>query len=303
MRIASPLPLLTALTLLVSALLSPSQPKPVTPLSDPPAFSAWLVTPPPAPLCPGDRVAISILSMETTHMLPVNGYPMNILQSSPAIGHLDPVSKVVVNGAADFVYIAEDGAANGTQTDVLTFRIGGYPTGLTVPITVYGSCDYKLTLLMEQHIQQETNYLNSVLNGELTLKRATGQAHGEGTDEVYLEMGDDNPVFVCKLEPPIQGSGTFQSDATFNPVTPGVETMNFDLIFDSMKVNSAVLRCNNVIGDMNINAEVPFDVGSWDPDELQLQGLVVTLNNGSGSTEVSYKTMHGHVTIQREVHP
>ena len=107
------------------------------------------------------------------------------------------------------------------MTDTLTFRIGGYPTGLSVPVTVYGSCDYRLTLLMEQHIQQDTNYLDAVVNGELVLKRAgtgiTSQAHGEGNDDVFLDMGDDNKVFVCQLAPPMQGSGTFQADATFNP--------------------------------------------------------------------------------------
>jgi hypothetical protein len=294
--------MLVLVPLLLSGFSSAAQPEAASSYSDP-SFSAWLLTPTPAPLCPGDRVAISIMSQETTHMVPVNGYPMNILQSSPAIGHLDPVSKVVVNGGANFVYIAEDGAAHGTETDVLTFNIGGFPTGLVVPVTVYGSCDYKLTLLMEQHIQQDTNYLNSVMNGELTLKRATGQAHGEGSDDVYLDMGGDTVAFICALEPPIQGTGTFQSDATFNSVAPGVETMTFDLIFDSVKLNSAVLRCNSIIGDMNIKAEYPFDVGAWDPDEMGLQGLTVTLNNGSGSTPVSYKTMRGQVTIQREVHP
>ena len=302
MRVRPSFWMLVLVPLLLSGFSSAAQPEAASSYSDP-SFSAWLLTPTPAPLCPGDRVAISIMSQETTHMVPVNGYPMNILQSSPAIGHLDPVSKVVVNGGANFVYIAEDGAAHGTETDVLTFNIGGFPTGLVVPVTVYGSCDYKLTLLMEQHIQQDTNYLNSVMNGELTLKRATGQAHGEGSDDVYLDMGGDTVAFVCLLEPPIQGTGTFQSDATFNSVAPGVETMTFDLIFDSVKLNSAVLRCNSIIGDMNIKAEYPFDVGAWDPDEMGLQGLTVTLNNGSGSTPVSYKTMRGQVTIQREVHP
>jgi len=306
--LASPsLSLLILVALLSSGFSQPAQPALTVHLSDPPTFSAWLVTPPPEPLCPGDRAAISVRALETTRMLPVNGYPMNITQSSPAIGHLDPVSKVVVNGAADFIYTAEDGAAHGTQTDVLTFRIGGYPTGLSVPITIYGSCDYKLTLLMEQHIQQETAFLNAVINGELTLQRAgtgiTSQAHGEGSDDVYLDMGDNTKVFICQLDPPIQGSGTFQSDATFNPVAPGVESMSFDLIFDGVKLNSSTLRCNDIIGEMNIKAEYPFDVGTWDPDEMELQGLSVTLHQGSGSVPVSYKTMHGQVTIQREVHP
>ena len=243
------------------------------------------------------------MALETTHKVPVNGYPMNIIQTSPAIGYLEPISKVVVNGVADFIYIARDGAEHGTETDVLTFNIGGYSTGLAVPITIYGSCDYKLTLLMEQHIQQETTYIDSVINGTLTLKRVTGQAHGEGTDDVYLDMGDNSPVFVCLLDPPIQGSSTFQSDATFNPVVPGVETMYFDLIFDGVNLNSADLRCDSIIGEMKVHAEYPFDVGTWDPDEMGLQNLSVTLNNGSGSTAVSYKTMRGQVTIQREVHP
>jgi hypothetical protein len=303
MRTFSSISLLVLMALLLSGFSSPAQPVFAPIFSDPPSFSAWLLTPPPAPLCPGDRVAISIMALETTHMVPVNGYPMNILQSSPAIGYLEPVSKVVVNGAADFIYIANDGAEHGTETDVLTFNIGGYPTGLTVPVTVYGSCDYKLTLLMEQHIQQETTYIDTVVNGTLTLKRATGQAHGEGTDDVYLNMGDINPVFICLLVPPIQGSSTFQSDATFNSVAPGVETMSFDLIFDSVSLNSALLSCDSILGDMNIHAEYPFDVGTWDPDEMGLQGLSVTLNNGSGSTEVSYKTLRGQVTIQREEHP
>ena len=303
MRNLPALSLLILISLLLLGFLSPTQAEFSKPFSDPPSFSAWLLTPSPAPLCPGDRVAITIMALETNRMVPVNGYPMNITQNSPAIGHLEPVSKVVVNGGADFVYIAEDGAEHGTETDVLAFRIGGYPTGLLVPITIYGSCDYKLTLLMEEQIQQETTYLNSVINGTLTLKRTTGQAHGEGFDDVYLDMGDINQAFVCLLDPPIQGSGTFQSDATFNPVVPGVEIMYFDLIFDGVKLNSAILRCNNVIGDMNIKAEYPFDVGTWDPDEMGLQNLSVTLNNGSGSTPVSYKTMRGQVTIQREVHP
>ncbi len=303
MRIGSSFSLLILAALLLSGFPSLVQPAIASPFSVPPSFSAWLVTPSPAPLCPGDRVAISIMSLETTRNVPVNGYPMNITQSSPAIGHLDPISKVVVNGGADFVYIAEDGASHGTETDVLTFRIGGFPTGLAVPITIYASCDYKLTLLMEQHIQQDFSYLNTVMNGELTLKRATSQAHGEGNDDVYLDMGGDTAAFVCFLDPPIQGNGTFQSDATFNSVSPGVETMSFDLIFDGVKLNSAVLRCNSIIGDMNVKAEYPFDVGTWEPDEMGLQGLSVTLNNGSGSTPVSYKTMRGQVTIQREVHP
>jgi len=295
--------LLVLLVLLLSGFSSPAQPDFAPIFSDPPSFYAWLLTPQPAPLCPGDRVAISIMSLETTHNVPVNGYPMNIIQSSPAIGYLDPVSKVVVNGAADFIYTAKDGAEHGTETDVLTFNIGGYPTGLMVPITIYGSCDYKLTLLMEQHIQQETTYIDTVVNGTLTLKRVTGQAHGEGTDDVYLDMGDISQVFICSLDPPIQGSSTFQSDATFNPVAPGVETMSFDLIFDVVPLNSAVLNCDSIVGDVKIHADYPFDVGTWDPDEMGLQGLSVTLNNGSGSTEVSYKTLRGQVTIQREEHP
>jgi hypothetical protein len=272
-----------------------------------PTFSAWLVTPPPAPLCPGDRVAISVRSLETTHNVPVNGYPMNITQSSPALGHVDPVSKVVVNGAADFTYIAADGAEHKTETDTLTFRIGGFPTGLKAPITVYGSCDYKLTLLMEQHVNKDTAYLDEVLNGELTLKRAgtgiTSQAHGEGNDDAYLDMGEQNQAFACTLDPVIQGNSAFQADATFNPVTPGVETMSFDLKFDRIPFNSSVLTCKPLIGNMNINAAVPFDVGQWDPDEMGLQSLSVTLGNGFGSVPVSYKTLRGQVTIQREVHP
>lgn len=295
--------LLILISMLLSSLLSLAHVEIPQSFSDPPSFSAWLVTPAPMPLCPGDRVAISIMALETNHMLPVNGYPMNITQKGPAIGHLDPVSKVVVNGVADFIYIAEDGAEHGTETDLLTFRIGGYPTGLSVPVTIYGSCDYKLTLLMEQQIQQETTYLYSIVNGMLTLKRATRQAHGEGLDDVYLDLGENNPAFVCLLDPPIQGSSTFQADATFNPVVPGVETMTFDLIFDNVRLNSAMLRCNNIIGGMNIKAEFPFDMGIWDPDEMELQNLSVTLINGSGATLVSYKTMRGRVTIQREVHP
>ncbi|MDD5368397.1 MAG: hypothetical protein PHQ40_04885 [Anaerolineaceae bacterium] len=299
--------LLILAALMLSGLASPARLVTTGLASPPPTFSAWLVTPAPEPLCPGDRVALSVRSLETTRQAPVNGYPMNITQSSPAIGHLDPVSKVVVNGAADFIYIAADGAEHGTETDLLTFRIGGYPTGLSVPVTVYGSCDYRLTLLMEQHIQQETTYLDSVINGELTLKRAgagiTSQAHGEGADDAYLDMGDINQAFVCSMDPLVQGSSTFQADATFNAVTPGVETMSFDLIFDGINFNNSVLRCNSIIGDMNIKAEWPFELGLWDPDELGLQGLSVTLNQGSGSVPVSYKTMRGQVTIQREVHP
>lgn len=272
--------------------------------SDPPTFSSSLLSPVPIPLCPGERVAISIMSVETSHNnMPVNGYAMNIIQSSPALGHLDPVSKVVVNGLTDFVYIAEDGAAHGTETDVLTFGIGGYPTGLVVPITIYGSCDYKLILLMEQHVLQDATYLNTVVNGNLTLKRATGQAHGEGTDDIYLDMGSDYGVFVCLLEPPIQGNGSMQADATFTPVMPGVETMSFDLIFEVVPLNNALLRCYDTGGDMNIQAEYPFEVGAWNPDEMGLQSLSMTLNHGSGSTEVSYKTLRGQVTVQREVHP
>ena len=79
--------------------------------------------------------------------------------------------------------------------------------------------------------------------------------------------------------------------------------MSFDLIFDGVKINSAMLHCESLVGPPYVVADYPFDVGSWDPDEMGLQGLSVTLNNGSGSVPVSYKTMRGQVTIQREVHP
>ena len=79
--------------------------------------------------------------------------------------------------------------------------------------------------------------------------------------------------------------------------------MDFDLIVDLVPLNNAVLRCYDVAGDMNIQAEYPFEVGSWNPDEMGLQRLSMELNNGSGSTEVSYKTLRGRVSIQREVHP
>jgi len=305
MHASLPVSLLILMALGLSGFIHPPQPVNSLLASDP-TFSAWLVSPPLEPLCPGDQAAISVRSLETTRNVPVNGYPMNITQSSPAIGHLDPVSKVVVNGAAEFVYTAADGAPHGTETDTLTFRIGGYPTGLSVPITVYASCDYRLTFLMEQHVQDETNYLDEVINGELVLKRAgtgiTSQAHGEGSDDVYLDMGGDTQAFVCRLEPPIQGTGTFQADATFNPVVPGMETMSFDLIFDGVRVNSSMLTCKSIIG-MDITASYPFDIGMWDPDELNLQGLNVTLNHGWGSVPISYKSMHGLVVVQREVHP
>jgi len=302
---ASPsLSLLVLIALGLSGVVLPAQPGPNVPAPTDPTFSAWLVTPSPEPLCPGDRAAISVRALETTRNVPVNGYPMNITQSSPALGHLDPVSKVVVNGAADFIYTAEDGAPHGTETDTLTFRIGGFPTGLSVPITVYASCDYRLTLLMEYHTQEEDMYLDEVVNGELVLERAgtgiTSQAHGEGTDDVYLDMGGDTKFLICVLAPSIQGSGTFQADATFNPGVPGIETMSFDLIFDGVKLNTAILHCESVAG-MKVIADYPFDIGMWDPDEMQLQGLSVTLNHGFGSVEVSYKVLRGRVVIQREV--
>jgi hypothetical protein len=252
-------------------------------------------------------VAISVRALETTRNVPVNGYPMNITQSSPALGHLDPVSKVVVNGAADFIYTAEDGAPHGTETDTLTFRIGGFPTGLSVPVTVYGACDYRLTLLMEQHIQDDVNYMDAVVNGELVLKRAgtgiTSQAHGEGTDDVFYDMWGVSKVFICVLGPPIQGSGTFQADATFTPLVPGLEKMSFDLIFDGVRLNDAMLHCESVGVNPSVVADYPFSIGMWDPDELNLQGLSVTLNHGWGAVPVSYKTMHGQVVVQREVNP
>ncbi|HEX2980419.1 MAG TPA: hypothetical protein VHO48_09155 [Anaerolineaceae bacterium] len=283
-------------------LLAGTGPAQAAPLARDPAFNAWLVTPAPQPLCPGDRVAISVMAMETTHNVPATAYPMNIIQSNPQIGHLDPVSKVVINGMADFIYIANDGADNGTQTDVLKFNIGGFPTGLSVPITVYGACDYRLNLLMEQHIQEEMFTIDTVISGELTLRRATGQAHGEGADDVYAAIGDTGGVIKCNLTPPIQGSSTFQADSTFNPVSPGVENMSFDLIFDRVPLNSAMLHCyDDLPNDMNIEANVPFEMTQWDPDELGLQELMVVLNNGSGSVPVSYKEMRGQVTIRREV--
>jgi hypothetical protein len=307
MHASSSLSLLILIGLGLSGSILPAQTGPRAPAPADPTFSAWLVSASPQPLCPGDRVAISVRSLETTRNVPVNGYPMNITQSSPALGHLDPVSKVVVNGAANFVYIANDGAPQGTQTDTLTFRIGGYPTGLSVPITVYASCNYRLTLFMEYSTQDESGmYLNELVNGELVLERAgtgiTSQAHGEGSDEVFLDMGGSNQAFLCLLDPPIQGSGTFQADATFNPVTPGIETMSFDLIFDQVSMNSSNLTCASTLG-MDIQASVPFDAGSWDPDEMQLQGLSVTLNQGYGSVEVAYKVLRGRVVIQREVKP
>jgi hypothetical protein len=54
---------------------------------------------------------------------------------------------------------------------------------------------------------------------------------------------------------------------------------------------------------MNVKAEVPFEPGPWDPNELNLQGLSVVLNNGSGTIPVAYKTLRGQVIIEREVHP
>jgi hypothetical protein len=156
---------------------------------------------------------------------------------------------------------------------------------------------------MEQHEEEDTFVMDIVISGELTLKRVTGQAHGEGSDDIYLTLGGSNEAFICQLTPTIQGSGAFQSDATFSPVTPGVENMSFDLIFDRVPYNSSVLYCANLIGGTNIQANFPFPAGQWDPDEMGLQGLSVILNNGSGSVPVSFKGMRGQVTIRREVQP
>jgi hypothetical protein len=263
-----------------------------------PTFRAWLMSAPPARLCPGDQAALSVFIMDTSRNLPAAGYPVNILQSDPAVGVLDPVSKVITNGTVNFVYKSnENGSGKGTQKDVLTFTIGGYPTGLKVPVTVEDCGDYQFDFLLEQTKKADAFELYTYFSGKSTAARLNGQLTGTetGVDEAFVSVFGATNGMVCALEPPIQGSGVFNTDGVIQPQAPGIDLLTVHFTFESVAYNSGEMACT-VAG---VRGAYPFEPGNWDPDELGLTELAVTLQNGSGTIPISAKGLTGQLTVRR----
>jgi hypothetical protein len=101
-------------------------------------------------------------------------------------------------------------------------------------------------------------------------------------------MGGAAGPILCKLDPSIQESSTFNTDGVVQSQAPGEDLLTVSFDFQPIQLNDSQLYCKT----NELMASYPFNPGKWAPNESGLEGLQVPMSSNAGSIPISHDQIY-----------
>jgi hypothetical protein len=261
------------------------------------------VSPIPYPVCAGDQLPLMVMVLAVTPdgpPLPLPYGQMSVITSGGSIGAVQPSSIPIQGGIASFTYHAP-AEQPGNRSETLSFVVNGYPASGLLPVLIYPCDTYNLNLVVIQEVEDSSGLqLTWIFSAAGQLERQGDVLSGAGSAETFLSMKGDFQVMQCGMEPPIEGSTTFQAEGRITDLAPGSQWVTMNLDFASMPVKGGKIQCAGIDG---IKVEYPIEPGVWEANELGLRDMAIQLYGNSGSTSITASGIHGRLSLHREVLP